>query len=95
MNMIVCAVCMKPAAKAEVNERVCPSCLADAKLGRLVRNIPEGAELIRVRIPENAASDFSKWAVEIWGECGDEFDRYGLGATPEEALERAGVKEEE
>ena len=72
---------------------VCPSCLADARLGRLVRNVPEGSELIRARVPEIAAFDFSKWAVEILSECGDESDRHSLGATPEEALERAGVRE--
>ena len=60
---------------------ICPSCLADAKLGRMVRGLAPGGKLKRL-IPGG------------W-HCMIRSGQQDAGLTPEEALERAGVREVE
>ena len=63
---------------ASTTGSVCDKCRADAKLGRLVRGMPEGCGLYR----------------HVGGYYTGRFEGvYARGtATPEEALEKAGVK---
>lgn len=60
---------------------VCRQCVADAKLGRMVRAMPRQQHLIHQE--------------KCWACFQDDFGYQrgiGSGQTPEEALERAGVK---
>jgi len=59
---------------------VCPSCLADAALGRAVRAMPEGAGLYHMQ-PEVSGD----------GWCAKERDFANRGTTPEAALRAAGL----
>ena len=63
---------------------ICPSCLADAKLGRMVRGFHVGLQLLR------GEEDWYAVENKVWDD-----DVRGRGATPEEALEKARVKEVE
>ena len=65
---------------------VCPSCLADAKLGRMVRNIEEGTGFFLNR---NRNGE-KRWAAGF-GPIPEKYGPY-WGSTPEEALEKAGVR---
>lgn len=63
---------------------VCPACLTDAKMGRLVRGMPGGSVLMSV--PKEAqAEGHGKWAYAIYPNEDTVFE----AETPEEALERA------
>ncbi len=75
MNAAICAVCLKMYHQITLNERVCQGCLADAKLGRMVRGMPEGCGLYH----------------HVGGYFTGRFEgEYSRGnATPEEALEKA------
>ena len=64
----------------------------DARLGRMVRAMPEGSDLIRSGRGEIVLPDFTPWGVEIWGIREKGKPDHGAGKTPEEALEKAGVK---
>ncbi len=75
MNQIICAVCLQPVVKITTNERVCQGCLADARLGRMVRFNAK-----RFGITKKVTNTIEA-ALQDAG-----FD------TPEEALEKAGVK---
>lgn len=59
----------------------CPSCLADSRLGRLVRNLPPDWKIV---------TNGDRWYVDATRDT-----MAGEGATPEEALAAAGVKEVE
>ena len=67
------------------NFNVCPSCLADARLGRLVRGMPVGSQLV-VDSDEKG---------QYWYASGRVPSGFKFENTPEEALERAGVREVE
>ena len=69
------------------NWGVCDSCLADARLGRMVRGMPERLVLWTSDESDNGGikwnCDRAEWPIPIGG------------ATPEEALSADGVKEVE
>ena len=71
------------------NFNVCPSCLADARLGRLVRGMSQRQSLSHFGGGRNDTRN-GKWAVDT---IGAESPEYFM--TPEEALEKAGVREVE
>jgi len=99
-----CAMCRRfpQAAEDWHEERVCPQCLADAKLGRMVRsekiwNVERREKTLAWgdpdpntgrRLPAASAVYYSVGACNRPGVV-DWFD----GATPEEALEKAGITE--
>ena len=60
---------------------VCQKCEADARLGRLVQGMAPGGKL--------------KHLIPGGWHCMNRFGQQDAGATPEEALERAGVREVE
>ncbi len=79
MNAAICAVCLKMYHQITLNERVCQGCLSDARLGRMVREIPVGAQLVH---------DADKKG-RYWYLKGNVESRYAFSSTPEEALEKA------
>lgn len=68
------------------NWGVCPSCLADARLGRMVRGLAIGGKLRRGNDTNTGFPKGMEWY------CMNEFGCQDFGKTPEEALEAAGVK---
>ena len=84
----VCVLCEKTIEHSELIYKLiigksclCHGCLADARLGRMVRRMPKGWLLERGQ---------SEWRyAEVYGQG------FSDGATPDEALERAGVEEVE
>ena len=62
---------------------VCDVCLADARLGRLVRGMPKGSQLV---VDSDEKGPY-------WYAMGHVPNSFRFEATPEEALEKAGVKE--
>lgn len=76
--MSLCMICKAGSMNDPMPDFVCGECRANAKLGRVVRAMPPNHHLI---------SGGGRWWVDNLGDI-----MAGEGDTPEEALEKAGIK---
>lgn len=80
-RVFTCEVCCGKD-RCTSDENVCPQCVANARLGAMVRAMPKGTLLGR---PPGG----SAW----WFGRPRAMEADGIGDSPEEALEKAGVRD--